>query len=68
MSSILSFLRCCLPGYDLDSLQVTGTICDSHILGYSIEVAPTGTDNFVLMASGNSCVENGNLGIIDQPV
>ncbi|NWG12949.1 MAG: tandem-95 repeat protein [Acidobacteria bacterium] len=45
--------------------QVTGTICDSHILGYSIEVAPTGTDNFVLMASGNSCVENGNLGIID---
>ena len=44
---------------------VTGTICDSHIVGYAIEVAASGTDNFILMASGNSCVENGVLGTID---
>lgn len=45
--------------------QITGTICDSHLVGYAIEVAPSGTGNFVLMASGNACVENGVLGTID---
>jgi RHS repeat-associated protein len=45
--------------------QLTGTICDTYLVRYGIEIAPAGTGNYTQIGEGNLCVQNGVLGTID---
>jgi RHS repeat-associated protein len=47
------------------STPVIGSVVDSHLLYYTLSVAPLGSDNFTEIARGTSPVSHGTLGTFD---
>lgn len=47
------------------SYELMGTICSPSLIRYEIELSPQGSSSFRVVDDGNTCVENGVLGVID---
>jgi RHS repeat-associated protein len=45
--------------------ELSGTICDPYLVGYTIEISPLQRNQWVAMGDGDACVLNGLVGVLD---